>query len=130
MQNTITFAKVNTDGEALRIRRSHIKSRTGCDPCKKRRIKCDEQVPKCGACKRKKVGCTISQNTSNEHIKATEPAENVVSPMQKDIAILQMRLLYSFEKHTADTLVLNSVWPKVIPIAFEVCYSIQSYVVD
>ncbi|CEF79776.1 unnamed protein product [Fusarium graminearum] len=31
-------------------RRTHKKSRTGCDTCKKRRIKCDEVHPRCAKC--------------------------------------------------------------------------------
>ena len=123
MPNSITFAKVNTDGESSRIRRSHAKSKNGCDPCKKRRIKCDEQLPRCNACKRKKLVCTrvnIPQKTppnTGKHV------ENPNSRAQMDINILQMRLLHFFDKNTADTLIPVSSWQQLIPIAFKVCSS-------
>lgn len=38
-------------------RRTHNKSRLGCQACKKRRIKCDETSPACGQCRDKGVEC-------------------------------------------------------------------------
>lgn len=35
----------------------HKKSRTGCSRCKRRRVKCDEEQPVCGACRRHNVAC-------------------------------------------------------------------------
>jgi hypothetical protein len=42
-------------------RRTHNKSRLGCQACKKRRIKCDETSPACGQCRDKGVECVYSQ---------------------------------------------------------------------
>jgi hypothetical protein len=42
-------------------RRTHNKSRLGCQTCKKRRIKCDETTPKCGQCQDKGTECVYSQ---------------------------------------------------------------------
>lgn len=42
-------------------RRTHNKSRLGCQACKKRRIKCDETAPACGQCRDKGVECIYSQ---------------------------------------------------------------------
>jgi hypothetical protein len=36
-----------------RVRRFHRRSRNGCSHCKTRRVRCDEQKPICGGCKRK-----------------------------------------------------------------------------
>ncbi|KAH8911195.1 hypothetical protein BR93DRAFT_324362 [Coniochaeta sp. PMI_546] len=38
-------------------RRPHKKSRTGCAECKKRRIKCGEEKPRCGSCTRLDIPC-------------------------------------------------------------------------
>ncbi|KAG4421581.1 hypothetical protein IFR04_005308 [Cadophora malorum] len=40
-----------------RERRPHRKSRTGCQACKQRKIKCDESRPACLNCKRREVEC-------------------------------------------------------------------------
>ncbi|KAH7382086.1 hypothetical protein BKA64DRAFT_607727 [Cadophora sp. MPI-SDFR-AT-0126] len=52
-----------------RPRRSHNKSRSGCQGCKQRRIKCDESKPKCGQCLYRKVKCeflnTVSQRPAS-----------------------------------------------------------------
>ncbi|KAL4908590.1 hypothetical protein BDW74DRAFT_101938 [Aspergillus multicolor] len=42
-------------------RRSHTKSRYGCDQCKKRRVKCDEQGPPCSNCKSRELECIYSR---------------------------------------------------------------------
>lgn len=42
-------------------RRTHNKSRLGCQTCKKRRIKCDESTPKCGQCRDKGTECVYNQ---------------------------------------------------------------------
>ncbi|KAL6412319.1 hypothetical protein AUP68_04704 [Ilyonectria robusta] len=39
------------------LRRWHHKSRTGCTPCKSRRVKCDEHRPNCGNCTRLGIEC-------------------------------------------------------------------------
>ncbi|KAH8599190.1 hypothetical protein B0O99DRAFT_683171 [Bisporella sp. PMI_857] len=38
-------------------RKSHLKSRNGCQPCKKRHLKCDEQRPSCANCLIRKIDC-------------------------------------------------------------------------
>ncbi|KAF6842430.1 C6 finger domain-containing protein [Colletotrichum musicola] len=38
-------------------RRSHKKSRNGCQNCKRRRIKCDEAKPECGQCLKASILC-------------------------------------------------------------------------
>jgi hypothetical protein len=51
-------------------RRTHNKSRLGCQACKKRRIKCDESAPACGPCRDKGVECVYTQRPPI----ATEPS--------------------------------------------------------
>ncbi|AEO56754.1 hypothetical protein MYCTH_2302011 [Thermothelomyces thermophilus ATCC 42464] len=38
-------------------RRSHTKSRKGCDTCKRRHIRCDENFPQCRNCTKHKIRC-------------------------------------------------------------------------
>ncbi|ODQ65177.1 hypothetical protein NADFUDRAFT_51772 [Nadsonia fulvescens var. elongata DSM 6958] len=47
-------------------RRTHKKSHLGCQTCKKRRIKCDETLPKCGPCTRIKIACSYTDMTPDE----------------------------------------------------------------
>jgi len=57
-------------------RRTHNKSRLGCQACKKRRIKCDETSPACGQCRDKGVECIYSQRPPvvTEQPTSREPA--------------------------------------------------------
>ncbi|KAK5047432.1 hypothetical protein LTR84_006528 [Exophiala bonariae] len=46
-------------------RRSHRKSRTGCDECKKKHRKCDEDRPICANCRTAEIRCSfLDQDTS------------------------------------------------------------------
>lgn len=36
------------------------KTRSGCDNCKQRRVKCDEARPNCGNCKKRGIQCTYT----------------------------------------------------------------------
>lgn len=38
-------------------RRTHTKSRLGCSQCRKRRVKCDEQLPRCSSCVQRGESC-------------------------------------------------------------------------
>lgn len=42
----------------MRPRRTHTKSRNGCDQCKKRRVKCDERGPPCSNCISRELDCS------------------------------------------------------------------------
>lgn len=52
-------------------RRTHNKSRLGCQACKKRRIKCDETAPACGQCRDKGVECIYSHKIPTASEKST-----------------------------------------------------------
>lgn len=43
--------------ELLTLIRSHTKSRKGCETCKKRHIRCDENFPQCKNCTKHKIRC-------------------------------------------------------------------------
>ncbi|KAK4502429.1 hypothetical protein PRZ48_005854 [Zasmidium cellare] len=45
-------------------RKSHRKSRLGCNACKQKRVKCDEKQPRCGRCERTKKPCGYSSSGS------------------------------------------------------------------
>ncbi|KAE8146225.1 gamma-glutamyltranspeptidase-domain-containing protein [Aspergillus avenaceus] len=42
-------------------RRSHTKSRKGCLQCKRRHVKCDEELPRCSLCQKRKLQCTYPE---------------------------------------------------------------------
>ncbi|KAL4816762.1 hypothetical protein BDW67DRAFT_175365 [Aspergillus spinulosporus] len=52
-------------------RRSHTKSRYGCDQCKKRRVKCDEQGPPCSNCKSRELECSYSRTPVSRSLSST-----------------------------------------------------------
>ncbi len=140
MENTcIRFAEVNVTGVLPRTRRRHEKSRTGCEPCKRRRIKCDEQTPKCGSCTRKDINCLRHEYASSSppetartsSTEGTLPIDNDSQSFKDDHAVLnlstpnidmlQMQLFSHFETDTRFTLVFGpDVWKQCMGIALKV----------
>lgn len=140
----IRFTQVNVNEPPPRSRRRHAKSRTGCENCKIRRIKCDERTPKCGACTRKGVNClrdecsrfdasersqiplndessTPRSDSRHRHDKTT-----LVQPSGPNIDMLQMRLFFHFENHTIFTLVFGPVvWKACVSLALKVLSRLQ-----
>ncbi|KAF7928812.1 uncharacterized protein EAE97_009654 [Botrytis byssoidea] len=50
------IAPIQKPHSNYRPRKSHTKSRNGCNNCRKRRIKCDEAKPSCGQCSDRLLG--------------------------------------------------------------------------
>ncbi|KAI1940738.1 hypothetical protein LOZ57_005881 [Ophidiomyces ophidiicola] len=46
-------------------RRSHRKSRLGCQQCKRRKIKCDEAPPPCANCRKHNIACSFAPPSSS-----------------------------------------------------------------
>lgn len=53
-------------------RRSHNKSRHGCDQCRKRRVKCDETLPCCSVCTHREEPCSYIRRISVVKTPVTE----------------------------------------------------------
>ena len=139
MENTgIRFAEVNLTGKTPRTRRRHVKSRLGCESCKRQRIKCDEKTPKCGSCIRKGLDCYRDDHASPSSVKApqasgveqTPPADHesgqddrttLTPPPDPEINMLHMQLFFHFESDTRFTLVFGSdVWKQCMGLAMKV----------
>ncbi|KAI0852386.1 hypothetical protein F5Y00DRAFT_194458 [Daldinia vernicosa] len=58
-------------------RRSHTKSRKGCDNCKRRHIRCDENFPQCRNCTKHKVRCPYND--------VPVPDERAATPDKPDL---------------------------------------------
>lgn len=64
-QNIINPDLIIVDGKqvsrtSMGKRKFHNKSKTGCDNCKRRRVKCDEGKPTCKKCQNMKLDCIYS----------------------------------------------------------------------
>lgn len=54
-------------------RRSHTKSRKGCETCKKRHIRCDESFPQCRNCTKHKIRCPYNDVSLTDANRSTTP---------------------------------------------------------
>ena len=105
--NTVKPQKQRSES-GKQARRSHKKSRKGCQECKLRRIKCDESQPSCSRCKAHRIDCLYeadstaaknamqSSSSSDEDIghPTLDPFESTLSLSQNN---LQIRLLLDLE---------------------------------
>ncbi|OQE19455.1 hypothetical protein PENSTE_c015G09514 [Penicillium steckii] len=107
-------------------RRTHKKSRNGCQSCKTRKVKCDEGKPRCNNCIKHGADCDFaSQAASSAAATPSMPLVNenlselsIESPTP-GIAISDMALLHHYSTSTCYTIsrhpVLQSVWQITIP---------------
>ncbi|KAH6642425.1 hypothetical protein C7974DRAFT_385415 [Boeremia exigua] len=70
-------------------RRSHTKSRLGCSQCRRRRVKCDEKLPRCSSCTQRDEICVYSRfPTKSTPLPTTTPATppmNATAPLNAGI---------------------------------------------
>lgn len=69
--------------KGVRQRKTHSKSRNGCDQCKRRHHKCNEVRPICSNCERLKTPCSL----------ATTPSPSVLSPASQVAGAMSHNLL-------------------------------------
>ncbi|KAI3608985.1 c6 transcription [Moniliophthora roreri] len=87
--------------------RFHVKSRSGCLTCRRRRIKCDETKPICKKCYRRNLECVQrSQNEHNQGRRQQKQQETTLckpltapTPIPMDITSLQ--IMHHFATATA-----------------------------
>ncbi|CAK7200906.1 hypothetical protein SEUCBS139899_003606 [Sporothrix eucalyptigena] len=112
-----------------RERRSHRKSKTGCDNCKRRRVKCNEELP-CAGCRRRGEVCGSGKTkTVQEHrVQQAVPKPMTTmapstSPSKSDGAVvnlLHLKLLHHFQVHTCQTLVFDAgAWAAALQLSFQ-----------
>ena len=61
-----TFTR-NTKMSDRARRRTHKKSRTGCQACKQRHVRCDERRPSCSSCDKRRVPC-LYPSPNHDHL--------------------------------------------------------------
>ncbi|KFZ15964.1 hypothetical protein V501_02477 [Pseudogymnoascus sp. VKM F-4519 (FW-2642)] len=64
-------------------RRSHTKSRKGCDTCKRRHIRCDENFPQCKNCTKHNVRCPYIDTPEEPDLLWTPKIEAEINHWQK-----------------------------------------------
>ncbi|KAK7989943.1 hypothetical protein PG989_010258 [Apiospora arundinis] len=67
-------------------RRRHIKSRSGCKNCKKRKVKCSEERPSCRNCSRRGSLCDLADESAVPDAPARNPAVSPPAPTLDNLA--------------------------------------------
>ncbi|PMD42093.1 hypothetical protein L207DRAFT_510382 [Hyaloscypha variabilis F] len=80
--------------EAKRERRTHRKSRLGCQSCKQRKIKCDESRPNCCNCIRREIECVFPARSPKKDVGERAPRSEL-APECNSQAATQSQLVSS-----------------------------------
>ncbi|KAI3609267.1 c6 transcription [Moniliophthora roreri] len=83
-----------------RVIRRHIKSRSGCATCKRRRIKCDEAEPQCNNCHVRDLDCVWKNKVKSTNVALVKPL-SAPAPIALDTTSLQ--LIHHFTTATSAT---------------------------
>lgn len=86
--------------------KNRLRSAEGCLTCKRRRKKCDENKPRCGACKRLELRCLWK---GDEDVSAG------------DVAALYARLIELQSNHRAETATILNTGPDLSAFTDLVC---------
>ncbi|KAH8908948.1 hypothetical protein BR93DRAFT_936515 [Coniochaeta sp. PMI_546] len=73
-------------------RRSHTKSRKGCETCKRRHIRCDENFPQCRNCTKHKIRCPYNDMPPTEERSASPEKPDLLWTPEIESAIEQWRV--------------------------------------
>ncbi|KAF2817150.1 uncharacterized protein BDZ99DRAFT_375185 [Mytilinidion resinicola] len=112
-------------------RRPHTKSRNGCSECKKRRKKCNEQLPRCSNCEKWNVECDLfmcarqkSANTNTQIRSEGSPSwpstcsdssaalsAPIPPPNALNLNMRDLELMNHYSSHTSVTLCQRENWP-------------------
>src|ERR1700761_678510 len=113
----VVFAEVNSNDQQPRARKPHFKSRNGCERCKSRRVKCDEQFPTCGGCIKRGITCKWPKCRNSGMAKGEEVVPRGVLRTaigQGGFNMMDLRLLHHFRMHTVQTTVLFAAWKEIM----------------
>lgn len=77
-------------------RRSHTKSRKGCEACKRRHIRCDENFPQCRNCTKHKIRCPYHNIPVSEERASTPDKPDLMWTPEIEAAIEQWQRTHVF----------------------------------
>ncbi len=116
-------------------RKGHTKSRKGCFSCKKRKVKCTEQLPRCQHCERLGLDCeypalryqranvtTLSSRAGGSDQLAVPAPRNALSASPTIFRMDDMRFFSHFMLSAYPSLPLNGdqIWMDVAQMSHEV----------
>ncbi|KAB8071412.1 hypothetical protein BDV29DRAFT_179277 [Aspergillus leporis] len=113
-------------------RRSHKKSRNGCDRCKQRRVKCDEAYP-CLNCTRRHISCSYEHRNAvalpqkeNKHSEQDDACSPTPRASLSEISARTDAALNTLQRNIADTACFLREWNGQDPELMH-HYSISTY---
>ncbi|KAF2655836.1 hypothetical protein K491DRAFT_778508 [Lophiostoma macrostomum CBS 122681] len=93
-------------------RKSHTKSRNGCSQCKRARVKCSGQAPKCSRCGLRNLECDFADERTRSRILRlgwTHQSLTLPSLSPLPLAIEQQGFLQHFVESTSNSLITHDI---------------------
>lgn len=108
-------------------RKGHKKSRGGCLTCKRRKVKCDEVMPECGACGRLGLQCVFATKVQARDSSDASRQLAVLPTLSTDptwFTLDDMRFFQHFLMSAYPSLPLDGrvIWQEISQMAHEVCF--------
>ncbi|KZL77756.1 C6 zinc finger protein [Colletotrichum tofieldiae] len=95
-------------------KRPHKKVRTGCVPCKRRKIKCDERRPQCSQCIRQGSQCDLRSSSPTRPPMAKLSFGPILAENPLSLNMLDLELIHHWTMSTYDSLttspLLRTFW--------------------
>ncbi|KAI3324402.1 hypothetical protein HD806DRAFT_543732 [Xylariaceae sp. AK1471] len=125
LTNTFVLSTVSSSSEQVlseipkalsvdpgRRRRSHQKSRVGCENCRRRRVKCSEETP-CANCTWRGDRCQRRMQNNGTFLTSSAATETNVN-------LLHLRLFHHFHTNTRQTLLCgHEAWEHALQLSFQ-----------
>ena len=110
-------------------RKGHTKSRAGCYNCKRRKVKCDEQLPGCSHCRRIGFSCKYPPPSAGPGDDASSPGPSMgLQPTPTVFSLDDMHFFQHFLLAAHPTLPIGgaAVWQHMAQLAHSVSLALST----
>ena len=104
-------------------KKGHTKSRRGCQACKRRKVKCQENLPECTNCRRLGLSCVYNPGGSQVALTASPSPSTALRTAPASFSMVDLRYFHHFLVTAFPPLPMggDAVWQAVAALSHEVC---------
>lgn len=106
-------------------KKGHTKSRRGCQACKRRKVKCQENLPECTNCRRLGLSCVYSPTGTQLALTASPSPSTAFRTAPASFSMADLRYFHHFLVTAFPPLPMggDAVWQAVAALSHQVCHS-------
>jgi len=104
-------------------KKGHTKSRRGCQACKRRKVKCQENLPECTNCRRLGLSCVYSAADTQLVLTASPSPSMALRTAPASFSMADLRYFHHFLVTAFPPLPMGgeAVWQAVAALSHQVC---------